>query len=231
MAKVNETGHGVRTMYGPDLEIGALAFVDDIVSAGNSDASNNTIRSCKMMEVKKKITFNTDVGKSAVMRINKKKENGNITATVKKGRFGEVTEYKLLGTWIDESGKYMINIKKNQQRLPFMINNTKAYANHYNMGKLAISGRMKIMECVLMPGLLHGIEAYPTLTKEELKMLEKMQGKIIRELVEVPPTTPYDALLMELGLPTMKARIAYRKLMLYHNLANSDEKKNSKASY
>ena len=228
MAKVNETGYGVRTMYGPDLEIGALAFVDDIVSAGNSDASNNTVKSCNMMETRKKITFNTDTGKSAVMRVKKKAGNCNITGTVQKGRFEEVTEYKLLGAWIDESGRYLINIKKNQKRLPFMINSIKVFANQNNMGKLAISGRMKMMENVLIPGLLHGIEAYPTLTKEELNLLERMQGKVIRELVEVPPTTPYNALLMELGLPTMKARVAYRKLMLYHNLANSDEKRIAK---
>ena len=52
-----------------------------------------------------------------------------------------------------------------------------------------------------------------------------MQGKIVRDLMEVPVTTPYQALLLELGIPTMKARVAYRKLMLYHNLSNSDEKR------
>ena len=228
MAKVNETGHGVRTMYGPELEIGALAFVDDIVSAGNSEVSNNTVKSCKMMEMKKKITFNTDTGKSAFMRVNKKTSNRSITGKVQKGRFEEVNEYKLLGVWIDESGKYMINIKKNEKRLPFMINNIKTFANQYNMGKLAISGRIKMAENVMMLALLHGIEAYPTLSKEVLNQLEKMQGKIIRELVEVPPSTPYNALLMELGLPTMKARVDYRKLMLYHNLQNSDEKRIAK---
>ncbi len=73
MDHINKTGYGIKTMYGPDLEIGALAFVDDIVSAGTSSVSDNTIQACSMMEIKKKITFNTEAGKSAVMKSHKKK--------------------------------------------------------------------------------------------------------------------------------------------------------------
>ena len=222
---INKTGYGVITMYGPDLVINALAFVDDIVSAGSPLASNNTIQSCNMMEEKKKITFNTDHGKSAVMKSNKKRYNNSITKEVKKGSFEEVKEYKLLGVWVDETGRYMINTKKNRKRERFMTNNVKSFANQHNMGQLAICGRLKMLDAVVMKALLHGVEAYPTITKEELNELERMQGRIIRDLVEVPPTTPYNALLLELGLPTMKARVEYRKLMLYHNLVNSDEKR------
>jgi hypothetical protein len=196
MANVNKTGHSIKTMYGPDLEIGALAFVDDVVSAGNSEASNNTIRSCNMMERKKKITFNTDTGKSAVMKTNKKTHNNSITGQVSKGHFEEVKEYKLLGVWVDETGRYMVNIRKNKKRLQFMINNVKTFANQTNMGILAMSGRIKMVETVVMPALLHGVEAFPSLTKQEQTQLEMIQGKIIREVAEVPTTTSYDALLL-----------------------------------
>ena len=225
MDSINKTGHGIRTLYGPDLVIKALAYVDDIVSAGSSTTSNNTIESCGKMEEKKRITFNTDSGKSAVMKANKKNNNNSISKQVKKGDFEEVDEYKLLGVWIDGKGKYLINIKKNQKKLQFMINSIKSYANDYNMGTMAVSARIKLLGSVIIQAILHGVEAFPVIKKEEEKELEKMQGKIVRDLMEVPVTTPYQALLLELGIPTMKARVAYRKVMLYHNLSNSDEKR------
>ena len=180
------------------------------------------------MEKKKKITINTDRGKSAVMLSNKKKQNSNITKRVKKGEFEEVDEYQLLGVWIDGTGRYMINIIKNKERLRFITNSVKSFANDHNMGCLAVRGRIKMMEIVIVPAILHGSEAFLYFTKEEEKELEKMQGRVIRDLLEVPPTTPYNALLLELGMLTMKARVDYRKLMLYHNLVNSDDRRIAK---
>ena len=46
-----------------------------------------------------------------------------------------------------------------------------------------------------------------------------MQGRILRDILEVPKTTPYMALLLETGMPTMEARLDYK----YNNIMNSDE--------
>ena len=48
------------------------------------------------------------------------------------------------------------------------------------------------------------------------------------ELVGIPKTTPYIGLLHELGMWTMEGRIQYRKLMLYHNIINSDKRRLAK---
>ena len=42
-------------------------------------------------------------------------------------------------------------------------------------------------------------------------------------MLEVPKSTPYLPLLLETGMWTMEARINYKKLMLYHNIMNSDD--------
>ncbi len=222
---INKTGYGIKTMYGPDLDIGALAYVDDIVSAGTATTSNNTIQACGMMETKKKVSFNTDVGKSAVMKVNKKMYNNSITKRVENGEFQEVNEYKLVGVWIDEKARYMININQNRKQLGYMINNIKAFANESNMGRLANGARLNMLEIAIIPAVLHGSEAFPSFTAEEEKELEKMQGSIIRDIMEVPPATPYYPLLYELGLPTMMSRIDYRKLMLYHSITNLGERR------
>ena len=225
MAHINNTGYGIRTMYGPDLDIGALEYVDDMVSAGTSNTCNNTVQACGMLEARKKVAINTDVGKSAVMKINKKKYNDCITQYVNNGEFKEVNEYKLVGVWIDEKARYMKNITENRKRLGYLTNNTNAFANEYNMGNLAIMARIQMLEVAIIKAVLHGSEAFPSFTTEEERELEKMQGTIIRCMMEVPSTTPYYPMLYELGLPTMISRIHYRKLMLYHSITNSGERR------
>ena len=48
-------------------------------------------------------------------------------------------------------------------------------------------------------------------------MLESVQGKMLRDLLEVPMSTPYLPLLLETGMWSMEGRISYKKLMLFHN--------------
>ena len=225
MDHINKTGYGIKTMYGPDLEINALAFVDDVASGGNVNTANNTVESCAVLERRKKITMNTDTGKSAIMRVNGRKNNRHVTKAVRNGEFGEVEEYKHLGVWLDTSGGYMINVKKNTAKMTYMANNIKALANGTNMGNLATAGRLKMIETTVIPAILYGAEAFPSFTKAEETEMEKLQGKLLKLAMELPQSTPYEALLLELGLPTMKARVHYKKLMLYQNIMNSDDRR------
>ena len=225
MDHINKTSYGIKTMYGPDLEINALAFVDDVASGGNVMTANNTVESCAVLEQKKKIVMNTAPGKSAHMKVDGKRCNYNVTKAVKNGLFGEVDEYKHLGVWLDTSGSYMINIKKNVAKMTYMKNNIKALANGGNMGNLATSARLKMFETTVIPAILYGVEAFPYYTKAEEKQMEIMQGRLLKDIMDLPHSTPYEAILLEFGMPTMKSRVEYRKLMLYHNIVNSDERR------
>ena len=112
MDKINSAEQKIPTYYGPELEIGALAFVDDLASAGTQETASSMIKSCSFMEKTKKMTFNTDPGKSAYMVVNPKGDKGIITEKVQNGPFREMQEYKYLGVWMDVTGKYNINIQK-----------------------------------------------------------------------------------------------------------------------
>ena len=134
-------------------------------------------------------------------------------------------EHKILGTWVDKTGRYKINIIKRQEKIPYMISYTKGIANNRNMGKMATNARLKMMETIIIPSILYNAEVYPSYTREEINLLERAQGKILRELLEVPKSTPYLPLLIETGTLTVEARIHYKKLMLYHHIINSDDER------
>lgn len=71
--------------------------------------------------------------------------------------------------------------------------------------------------------MLYLVEAWSSITKTEMDMLERLQGKVLCSLLEVPKTTPYWGLLNETGIWSVKWRLAYRKLMLYQNIMQSND--------
>ena len=225
MDTVNSIGYDSVTHYGPYLIVKTLAYVDDLGSAGGAETANRMIMNCNIMEERKKITFNTDKGKSAYLVIHQKKGSGVITATVKKGEFEEVEEYKYLGVWLDKTGQYRINILKKKEKIPYMISSTKRIASTYKMGKLSTQARLKMMNIILTPSIIYNAEAYATFSNKELELLEGAQAQIIRQLLELPISTPYLPLLLETGTWTMEGRIHYKKLMLFHNITNSSDER------
>jgi hypothetical protein len=152
----------------------------------------------------------------------------SVSNQVKKGKISRVKEHKMLGTWFDETGKYMINIRKRKEKLPFMISTIKRQANPKNIGIYAVKARLILAEIIIVGSMLYNAEAFPEYTMEEIKKLESIQLKILTGILELPKTTPYCALLMEVGWWTMEARLAYKKLMLYHNITRSDDKRTVK---
>ena len=228
MDKVNLIGDDIVTHYGPDLQIRAVAFIDDVTGAGGITTANNTISNCNILEDKKMMTFNNKDGKTEYVVIQKEDDIMTVTAEVKRGRIERVPEHRMLGTWFDETGEYMINIQKKKQKLQFMIATAKEVGSPKNVGILTVETRLKLGEAVILQSILYNIEAFPNLTEKEITELDRVQGTMLRQFLEVPSATPYYGLLMETGWWTMEARVDYRKLMLFHNILNSDNKRTIK---
>ena len=169
-------------------------------------------------------------GKTEYLTVKNKKSEVTpiVTSEVKNGMIKQVPQHKSLGTWFEESEGYTVNIEKNLQKLPFMILTTKVQASPSNLGTLAVQGRLKLLEAVVIPSLLYNTEAFQSIPEKDIQQLEKMQLKMLTEVLEVTRSTPYYPLLMETGFWTMRARISYRRLMLYHNIVVSDERRITK---
>ena len=227
MDNVNVTGKCIVTTYGPERPIGATAFIDDVTGTGGSTVSNSTIFNCNIMEDRKKMIFNNTNGKTEYMVVigNKEEEIKTITSKVKNGRIDRVEEHKMLGAWLDSTGSYDINIQKKKEKLTFMLSTVRNQASPKTVGMMAVEARLKLAEIVVVISLIHGAEGFPTHTENEIKQMESMQLTILTGILELPTSTPYCALLMETGWWTMRARVAYRKLMLFHNIIKSDERR------
>ena len=200
MDKINILGKDTATYYGPELAIKAGIFVDDITGMGGIASANNTIYNCSLMEEKKKMSFNNKNGKTEYMIIGKSKEEvRTVSEKVKRGHINRVTEHKLVGTWLDETGNYGINNTKRRTKLNFMISSIKRQACPSKIGQYAIEGRIRLAETVVIKSLIFDIETFPVIKEEEIRQLESMQLLILTGIMDLPRTTPYCALLMEVG--------------------------------
>ncbi len=130
----------------------------------------------------------------------------------------------MLGTWMNEEGDYRTAVEKMDKKTPLMALTTRQVGNMNTVGRYALAARLKLVDLVCIRGLLYGAEAVPSL-EEEMEDLEKIQHKLLCEVVGLPQSTPYMPLLMELGMWMMKYRIQYKKLMLYHNLIHSNKER------
>ena len=227
--RVNSIGKDINTFYGPNLPLRAVIFVDDVSGSGGVTVANNVIYNCNILEEQKKFTFNNKNGKTEYMIIGKaKEEKRTITNCVKNGKIQQATEHKMLGTWYDETGCYGININKKKENLKFMISTNNYEAHPKNVGKLAVAARLNLAEIVTIASILHHVEAFHQYTQKEIQELERVQLAILIGILELPRSTPYYPLLMETGWWLMRGRIAYRKLMLFHNTINSSRKRVTK---
>ena len=77
--------------------------------------------------------------------------------------------------------------------------------------------QLKLFEACLMPALIHGIEAWRYIKKEEMKEIERIPGKALKRIFTLPVSTTYTRILIETGIWPAVQRMQYATLMLYHN--------------
>ena len=67
------------------------------------------------------------------------------------------------------------------------------------------------------------MEAWKKFPEAETQYLEKVQGKALKRIFNLPITTPSIGLIFETGVWPAEQRINYSSLMLYHNIINSSK--------
>ena len=219
---INRIGEGKGTRIGRET-IGVLGYVDDLVTAGNAEQVKRTIRSLREMEELKKFTFSVKKTKYMVIETGKEEEE-KIEEMIEKGKVEKVDEYKYLGLWINSKGNYREHITKKGQNIKGQVMAIKSLGSWSNVGPMYINVRLQLFEACIIPSLLYQLEACK-LSKDEIKKLENIQGRVVCSLMEIPKTTPYIGLLHELGMWKMGYRLAYRRIMLYQNIIKTPEER------
>ena len=219
---INRIGEFGESNIG-ELEMGILGYVDDILGGVKAEAVRRAIRKMRQLEKEKKYTFGLDKTKYMVMKTGKDEEE-EIREEVERGIVEKTDEYKYVGLWLNEEVDLKTHIENKKKSIMGEVNEIKTMGSKENVGPLYLCTRLLLFEICIIPSLLHQIEAWsPLLKKTELQQLESIQGKILCNLLHLPKTTPYWGLLHETGTWTVKWRLVYRMIMLFHNIMVGDE--------
>ena len=85
--------------------------------------------------------------------------------------------------------------------------------------------RLFLMDMVIKPSLLCNTETWINITVKEEKEINKSHYQVIRRILEQKESTPYYGLLAETGQWPYSYVIIYKRLMFFHHLVHSNEKR------
>ena len=112
-----------------------------------------------------------------------------------------------------------------KKKVEYLLKEIKNYGDEGKVGKLALEVRQKIYETVVVPTLYANVETWSEISDKEAKELENMQLRILRGMFELPMCTPYWGIIAESGVWPIRKKIEYKKIMLFQNIIQSDEKR------
>ena len=125
---------------------------------------------------------------------------------------------------ISTDGQSTEHIKELNTRCNIISREICAIGAKTQVRKEEVRVKLKLLETSLMPALLYGMEAWKKLSKAEFQHLEKIQGKPLKRIFNLPITTLYIGLIIETGVWPAEQRINYSSLMLYHNINISKDR-------
>jgi hypothetical protein len=218
--KINENLDEEEIVY-PTVAVQATTYVDDIKGGGARRFVKAVMENCKDKENEKLWEFSTD--KSKWMCIANRKEVEDIDIQVRQGKIGKTDVYKYVGNMVNNKGNMDDQLAYMEGKIGGIIREGKKMCCRSRIGKAEIEAKRLVYEVLAETAVYYNVEAWTNLRMSDTQMLKTLQAKILKGLFGLPKTTPYWGLINELGVMPIISRLTYKKLMLYHNIINSDE--------
>ena len=129
---------------------------------------------------------------------------------------------------INEKGNLDDQLVYMEGKIGGIIREGKKMCCSSRIGKAEIEAKRLVYEVLAETSVYYNIEAWTNLRVSDVQMIKTLQAKILKGLFGLPKTTPYWGLIHELGVMPIISRVTYKKLMLYHNIVNSDDSRVAK---
>ena len=148
--------------------------------------------------------------------------------TVSKGEIGFTDTYKCLGDQYDKTGRNLSKIRKKMSKSNYIAAEVKRQGRYENVGKADTSVRLLLLETMVKQTLVFNTETWVNVTQEELKAIDKEHYMVLRKVFEQKQNTPYFGILIETGFWPYSIVVIYKRLMYFHHLLHSDERRTAK---
>ena len=183
----------------------------------------------RFLEEAKKVIFNNEKGKTEIMKmeLNSRKQikDEEPRIQVARGEIGYTENYKLLGDQYDKTGKNGSKINKKMEKVSFISAEVKRQGCFAVVGNADTDIRMLLLETVVKPTLMFNTETWVHVTNEEMRAVDKGHYQVVRKIFEQKEHTPYFGILMEIGCWPYSYVLIYKRLMYFHHIIHSEERR------
>ena len=116
------------------------------------------------------------------------------------------------------------NLKEKEKKAEAALQATLSLSTEPVLNRINMNIITKVYETCIIPIIIYGAETR-TPTNSELEYLEKIQNKLIRQLLKVPTTTPLPSLVGELGFYYLTQKINYHQMIYLWKIYNMNNLK------
>ena len=228
--KINKLKSWKIPLKASGVEVKHPAYVDDLIGMGSPEMIIEMEPKMRFLEEAKKFIFNNERGKTELMKMKlsnriKSEEEEPPRIRVSKGEIGYTEQYKCLGDQYDITGKNSSKILKKMEKVSYISAEVKRQGGYNMVGKADTEVRLLLLETVVKPTLMFNSETWVNVTKEEMKAVDKGHYEAVRKIFEQKKHTPYFGILMEIGCWPYSYVLIYKRLMYFHHIIHSDEKR------
>ena len=204
-------------------KIPAIAWQDDVTLIPEGEEEED-----QMIKVFEKGTrenrINLSEKKTKVIIIGKKE---GAQTRMKNKIIEEVKEIKVLGYIFSKDGKSMKHIEEKGKEAINMMANMGLSLKNKNMDRIYMRSLIIVYKKCFLPKLLYGLAGIP-MNKKEIEGLENTNRKVIRNMLNLPSSTPKIALYNEFGFLTIELMLYKRKLNMWKRLNSTERNKTIK---
>ena len=202
------------------LSIAVLLWVDDVLSFATGEEEQEEVLK-KVDEFARKHKLQWGHAKCKIMRIGVHKKHVK-NQNEKKWNLGqmqieETKTYKYLGDHITNDGKNIENIEARKTKTQATAININSIASTEVLRNIESSVLLELHEKITIPGLVANAESW-TLSKTEIKEIERVEYQALRSMFDLPLHIPIPALLFTFGTLYTNFRIETRRLNYLHRI-------------
>ena len=221
--KINEGLNKKEVIY-PGSVAQAATFVDDINGNGRKEFVEAVMMNASRKEREKLWEFSTDKSKWMCIE-GRKKDAEEISVEIKQGKIERTKKYKYVGNIVNDKGNMDEQLELMKDKASNTIREINRMCARNRVGIMEMEAKIFIYNMVGLTSVFHNIEGWSNMRKGDMEKLECLQGKILKGIFGLPKSTPYWGLLFEIDVWPIRLTIIYKRMMLYHNLVNSDKKR------
>ena len=204
-------------------------YMNDIAAAGGIAEIKKKKRNCAKMEKQKKMRYGLNKTKYMTVKTGKEREREEIVQEkVKAGAVQKTEAYHYLGITINEEGSLEEHMKVIAKKCETISREIDAIGAKNLVGKEKLRFKLKLFDTCLMTALTYGMAAWANKRSVKIREIEKIRGKALKRIFQLPVSTTYTGIIMKAGIWPAEQKIQYATMMLYHNIKNSDDNRKFK---